>query len=587
MPTPRDYTYGPYGGRTKRGFYEGLLGAMKSERSSFDAQWQEIADYIAPARVRFTASDRNQAIKRRSKIIDSTASFALRTLQSGMHAGLTSPARPWFKLTTPDPDLAEHGPVKDWLHIVTQRMLLLFQKSNLYNSLPIVYGDLGGFGTAAMSVVPDVRALFRTYAYPLGSYVLGQDSRGRVSTFIREYELTVRQLIEQFGGEDGRPIKHGEQIDWDRFSQAVKAMWDNSQYESPVQVVWAVAPNPEAREGAINAKYFKYVSCYFERSRDEADRSKMLRESGFKSFPILAPRWDIIGEDSYGQECPGMIAIGDVKQVQSMERKKAQALAKIVDPPLVGPAALRTQKTSLLAGDVTYVDQREGQSGLRPIHEIGLNIEHLMNDEERVTRRVQRAFYEDLFLMLAQSDAYRGAQPVTAREVEERHEEKLLALGPVIARTDDELLDPLIDRVFDMMEEEGLMPDAPEELHGIELGVEYISILNQAQKLVGVVGQDRFLQTMVPLAQEFPQVRAKIDINRLVNNYGEMLGIDPRVIVSDEAADAAVAAQQKAQQAAQSAAVAKDTATAAKTTSEIPIGQGNTMLDRVLSGVGA
>ena len=47
---------------------------------------------------------------------------------------------------TPDPDLADFGPVKEWLHIVTQRMQTVFSQTNLYNTLSIVYGDLGVFG---------------------------------------------------------------------------------------------------------------------------------------------------------------------------------------------------------------------------------------------------------------------------------------------------------------------------------------------------------------------------------------------------------------------------------------------------------
>src|SRR4051812_2460678 len=115
---------------TKRSRYEALGGAMKLERTSFDAHWQEIGSYLLPRRTRFFSGDRNRGDKRNQNIIDSTARFSLRTLASGLHAGLTSPARPWMKLTTPDPSLAEHQPVKNWLHVVTERMLAVFQQSN-------------------------------------------------------------------------------------------------------------------------------------------------------------------------------------------------------------------------------------------------------------------------------------------------------------------------------------------------------------------------------------------------------------------------------------------------------------------------
>jgi hypothetical protein len=564
-----------YDSTTRKARYEQLRTRLWSDRSSFDSHWQELADFLQPRRTRFFANDRNRGDKRSQKIIDSTARFSFRTLQSGLHAGLTSPARPWFRLTTPDPDLAESAAVKQWLHIVTQRMAIVFVQSNLYNVLPTVYGDMGGFGTGVMAVIDDDKELMRCFSYPIGSYALGMDARGIVCTFVRDYQLSVRQVVETFG------VQPNRDIDWRNISAHVKNLWERAQYEEPINVTWIVTPNEEARADRLGAKYLPFASCHFEQG---ADRDMFLKESGFRSNPILAPRWDITGEDTYGTDCPGMTALGDVKQLQTMQRKKAQAIAKMVDPPLVGPTALRQQKTSLHPGEVTYVDTREGMAGLRAIHEIGLNLQHLVADIGETQYRIQRAFYEDLFLMLARSDAQRGTQPATAREIEERHEEKLLALGPVLERTDDELLDPLIDRVYSMMERGGMIPPAPPELQGVDLKVEYISIMAQAQKLVGVVGQDRFLQTMVPLAEQFPEVRHKIDVMRIVDNYGDMLGLDPRTIIPTDQARASVAAQAQREQQLQDAQQAEMISKAAKNAGTTPM-DGDTALSRVVGNL--
>jgi hypothetical protein len=146
-------------------------------QSGFDSHWGELAEYIIPRRTRFWTGDKERGDKRNQKIIDSTARFSARTLASGLHAGLTSPARPWMKLTTPDPDLAKFGPVKEWLHEVTMRMLTVFAQTNLYNAFPVVYGDLGVFGTAAVGILPDSKDLFRCYPYALGSFALGLNTR--------------------------------------------------------------------------------------------------------------------------------------------------------------------------------------------------------------------------------------------------------------------------------------------------------------------------------------------------------------------------------------------------------------------------
>lgn len=573
---------------TKRARYELQRAALISERQGggFDAHWRDLSDFLVPRRTRFWSGDRNKGDKRNQNIIDSTARFAARTAQSGLHAGLTSPARPWFNLTTPDPDLAEFGPVKEWLHIVTQRMRTVFTQSNLYNALPIVYGDMVVFGTAAMSAMPDDDDLFRSFAYPVGSYAMALNKRGVVNTFYREYELTVLATVEEFGVRTGY-----KDIDWNRLSTRVKNLFDRGQYYEPVTIGWLVQPNMDRRPNALLAKdRMKFTSCHFEidqQGRDENIRAdKFLRESGFESFPIFAPRWDITGEDAYGTDCPGMTALGDVRQLQIMARRKGQLLSKAVDPPLKGPNALRTTKTSLVAGDITYVDVREGMAGLSPIHEVRLEgFQHITADINDVRYLVRRAFYEDLFLMLASSDPSRGAQPVTAREVEERHEEKLLALGPVLERANDELLEPLIDRTYLMMEKAGLIPDPPDALDGVNLKVEFISILAQAQKLVGVSGEDRFMASLTPLVSVFPEVRHKLKAFRIVDNYADMLGVDPRQVRSDEDAQQLADAESQMQQSAQMAENIGKVGPGVAAAAADPIAQ-NSPLDRLLSGGG-
>jgi len=566
---------------TKRERYQALQTRLWSDRASFDSHWRELGDFLLPRRTRFWPGDRNRGDKRNQNIIDSTGRFAARTLASGLHAGLTSPARPWMKLTTPDPDLATAKPVQVWLEEVRKRMMVIFADTNLYNMLPIVYGDMGVFGTAAMGILPDAKDLFRAYTYPIGSYALALDARGLATTFIRKYELTCRQIVEEFG------VRRGyRDIDWTTISSAVKNAWDRSNYEAAFELCWLVMPNEEVDPRRLEAKYLPWTSCHFELGSDELVRAerKFLRESGFKSFPIMAPRWDITADDAYGTDCPGMTALGDVKQLQIMQRRKGQAIAKMVDPPLVGSPELRSQKTSLLPADVTYV--RDPANGLRAIHEVTLNIEHLARDLGDTQYRIQRAFYEDLFLMLARSDDRLGADRPTAREIEERHEEKLIALGPVLERTNDELLDPLVDRVFELMVDAGLIPEAPEDLSGVNLKVEYISILQQAQKLVSVSGQDRFVQSIGSMVEVFPEVRHKINAYRIVDTYQDMLGVDPELVRSDDEADELAGAEAQQAQQAQAAANAMAMAKAAKDASQAPVGR-DSVLDRVAQGAAA
>jgi hypothetical protein len=562
----------------RRSRLETLASQLWSERSTFDAHWRELAQFFVPTRPRFTETDRNKGDKRNQFIINSTGRYAARTLSSGLHAGLTSPARPWMKLVIPDNDLAQSAGVKAYLHESTRRMLKVFAISNLYNSLPMVYGDLGVFATAAIALLEDTEDVFRAEVYPIGSYALGLDQRGMVNTFVRKFEMTVQQVVEKFG------VQRNKAIDWSRISTRVRDAWNRGDRLTPVQVTWMVTPNDMATEQKLGSKYFPYASVHFETGLQEHETA-FLRESGYRTFPLMCPRWDVTSsEDIYGRDCPGMTALGDNRQLQIMERQKGKAIAKMVDPPVQGPSSIRTQKTSLIAGDITYVDDADPRGGLRPIHEVRLDLAHLTADIAGVEYRIKRAFYEDLFLMLGSSDPYRGPQPPTAREIEERHEEKLLALGPTLERTADELLDPIVDRVWSLMQQRGLLPEAPPELAGMNIQPEYVSVLAQAQKLADVSSTDRFVQTVAPLVELFPAIRHKVDPMHLVDVYADILGIDPRLVKSTDDAEAAAGQEAQAAQAAQQAEQVATMAKAARDGAAAPMGT-DSALDRITQGL--
>jgi hypothetical protein len=562
----------------KRARYQTMAAAMLQDRSSFEAHWRELGDYLLPRRTRFWTSDRNKGDKRSQKILDSTGRFAVRTLQSGLHAGLTSPARPWMKLTTPDPDLAKSPAVKAWLSVVTQRMLVVFQQTNLYNALPVVYGDMGVFGTACVGIVEDTKDLFRCYPYPIGSYALGLDMRGLATAFVREYQLSVRQVIETFALKADRKT-----IDWTTVSTRVKNAWDKSTYEEAIDCTWLVAPNPHQNSKRFEARYKPWASCHWETGSSEP---KFLRESGYTTFPMLAPRWDVTGEDTYGTDCPGMTALPDLKQLMGQQKAKALAIQMMVKPPVSAPVELKNQATSLIPGGVTYVNNLAGDKGaMRSVYDVRIDVSHLVQDVQHTQYQIQRAFYEDLFLMLAQSDA--SSQPITAEEVRERHEEKLLALGPVLERTNDELLEPLIDRVYQMMEAAHLIPVAPRELEGVTIKAEYTSIMAQAQKLVGVVGLDRFVGTMSNLITTVaPQLKHKVNFNRIADVYADAIGIEPSIMHTDEDAQAMADAEAQAQQRQAEAEQAQKMAAAVKSAGTTPM-TGDTALTRLVGGQGA
>ena len=551
---------------TQRQRDESIRAQLKLQRTSFEPHWRDLGDYINPRRPRWFTADVNKGDRRNQKIIDGTGTFAARTLRSGMMGGVTSPARPWFKLTTPDPAMAEFGPVKIWLDIVTKLLIAIFLRSNLYRSLPIIYGDMGTFSTAAMMVEESFKGdVMRTYPFPIGSYYLSSNSRLQVDGFVREMRYTVRQLVEKFG----KKLPSGSP-DWSTFSTTVKNAYDTHQYETWIDVVHIIEGNNRFDPKMLEAKFKKYRSAYYEsgtygnkQSYAQTGKTPYLRESGYDRFPVLAPRWETTGEDVYGTDCPGMAALGDIKQLQIEQKRKAQALEKGVNPPMTAPTALRTARTSILPGDVTYVDTQGTQGGFKPAHEVSLSIRDITEDIRDIRQNIQRAYFEDLFLMLI-SD--RRLQPRAAQEIAEKKEEKLLALGPVLEQLNQDMLDPLIDLGFDYGLRQDLFPPPPEELEGLALKVEYVSVMAQAQKLVGIGGIERFVSFVggiVEMTQD-PSRADKANFDQAIDVYGDRMGVDVGIIRSDDEVAEIRKGRAKREQAEQAIASTREVAGAAK-----------------------
>lgn len=569
---------------TKRRNFEVLRSQLENEYSSFKSHHRELGQYVLPRRPRFEITDVNKGDKRNRDIVDSTATLAVRTLRSGMMSGVTSPARPWFRLTTPDPKLFESGAVKTWLNDVQNIMTTTFLRSNLYNILPIVYGDIGVFGTAALYVEEDMDNVMHFHSFPIGSYYIAKDPKGKINTFIREFRMTVRQVVDMFGERD-----KSNKIIWDNMSLHVKNLFESGHTETWVDIVHVIKPNDDYNPKKLGAKFKKYQSCYYERGTYGSggnylvggDEGKYLRESGYDYFPVLCPRWETTGEDVYGTDCPAMTALGDIKQLQTAEKRIAQAIDKMVNPPMIGDYKLRNQKTSIIAGDITYADMSAGTQPFRPAHEVNVRVMEMEQKQAQVRDRIRRCFFEDLFLMLASSDR----RQITAREIEERHEEKLLALGPVLEQLNQDLLDPLIDIAFDLHFKQGYFEELPlpEELQGVPLKVEYISIMAQAQKLIGITGVERFVGFVGQVASVDPAVLDKVNRDQLIDVYADITSVPPDLVVTDEDVAEIRAARAQQQQQAQQMAMMQQGAATAKDLSQTPIDE-NTALGRMLSG---
>lgn len=510
------------------------LSALKSERTYMIEWWSELSDYHLNHRGRYLYSNdaHNNTNRRKynSKVVNNKSRLAGRTLQGGLMAGITSPARPWFRLKTDNDQLMKIPPVAIWFHDVERLMRNVFTESNLYASFLSSYLELGVFGTSCIGIYEDFDSVIRTEVFTVGQYHLGTNGKNQVDTFYREYMMTAGQLIKEFGE--------------DSVSERVRNMWKNGGSQNEVKVIHFVEPNDNRDMLSPEAKHKAFRSCYYEYA--EKGQSKFLRESGFDEFPYLCPRWEVVGTDTYGTSCPGMDTLGDQKALQLREKEIGTAHHLNIAPPTQIPSSLQGQlpKGELRPGQKVTVDDTSTQGGARPIYEVRFDSSGMLNDVFRTEERIAKGFYEDLFLMLSNS----GRSQITAREIQERHEEKLLMLGPVLERLHGELLDPLIKRTFAIMDRAGILPEIPKELEEEEINIEYVSVLAQAQKLATLSELDMTAAFVGNIASIYPEARHKFKAMEAIDAYADAMGTPPKVIASNDEVQEILAAEAEAAQ---------------------------------------
>jgi hypothetical protein len=429
-----------------------------------------------------------------------------------MMNGVTSPSRPWFRLRVVGFLDDENTAVRIWLDEVQRRMLLVMAESNFYNALAVLYLDLVIFGTGAMLIYEDPDDVIRCYNNALGEYYLGQSHRQQVDLFAREFCLDVRQVVDRFGLENCSPT--------------VRALYERKggSQTKAVDIVHLIEPNKDRAFPQV-PRHFEYREIYWERGGPVGEA---LAVRGFREMPGIFPRWEIVANDAYGSS-PAMDALGDVIQLQHETKRKAQAIDLMNQPPMVADIQLQNKPTALLPRGVTYVANANG-IGMKPAYQVQPPIQEFMLDIREVQGRIREIFHNDLFRMISQLDTVRSAT-----EIDARREEKLVLLGPVLERFENEALDPAIERIYRIMTRANLLPPPPPGFEGAELEIQYVSVLSDAQRAVATVPIERFLALTGNLAAVYPKALNVPDFEELLREYGTAIGVPAKGIRPREA----------------------------------------------------
>lgn len=558
----------------------GRLLGLRNNRYSWWVHWRELADYFLPRRYKWliTPNQMARGAPINQHILDESGCIYARNLASGLVSGKSSPTTPWFRLKIGRLDSTQTSPVSLWLAECERLLYLIFAESNFYNSIAVFYFDLVIFGTAAMLVYDDFENVINCINPCLGEYYVDIDGNYRPCVFYREFTMTVDAVVSRFGLENVSPavrMLYTDQAGANRTRELI--------------VAHLIEPNDDGNATKFGfSPNYKYREAYWEWGGSTSPQGGVnappmfLERKGYYEQPAIIGRWDIVSNDAYGRS-PGMDGLPGQKQMQLETRRKAQAIDKMVNPPLVADVQLKNQPANLTPGGITYVSgfSSAGKPGFASVYETKFPVQEITADLEMVKARLSQVFFNDILRVASQ---YETRSNVTAVEWDLRKSESLVMLGPALERIDNEVLKPIVERVFAMANRAGILPPAPGEIQGKSMNIEFVSMLAQAQQATKAGSIERVFTMASQMAAIDPSAMDNVDVDYGIDKYSSLLNNDPRMIRSPEALASIRQNRQKQQEAAQQADIAQKLSAGAKNLSGADVGAGQNALQAMIGG---
>lgn len=500
--------------------YISCLGKMKSERMNYDSWCQEVADLTLPKRD-FTTS-REPNTKRNQNIYDSTGVYCTTMLASGLHGNLTPSTTKWFDFTAPD-DIDDEG--REWLDDASNTLFNSFAApSSMFASQSFeCYLDLVAFGQAVM-IPMYFQGQIIYVARPLNACWVKQNSAGIIDTLYYVEKLAAIEMIRMFGA--------------DKVDKVVNEAYERGQ-DTKYEVLHVVEPRDEHYGHGAVAEKKPFKSCYIDISN-----KKMMKESGFDTFPYLVPRFSKRAGETYGYG-PGLDAICEVKTLNKFSEVMFRAAAKNVDPPVLAPVEGLVLPMRLDPNGINYYDPTLGKpefwsNGFQPNY-----LQALIDQKQAL---VKSMYYIDWMNMPDRSR-------MSASEYIGRSQEAMRIMSPTNSRMEAEFLTRLIERSLILHIDNNLLEPPPPSLQGKIASIKYISPLAQAQRTATANNVLSGIGVALQLAQGDPSVMANINSNKIFRDQAletfnwpiEYLNTEEEVQAAQDAAKQQQAASSEAQ----------------------------------------
>lgn len=477
------------------------------------------------------------------KVFESAPAMANEQMAASLIGALWSNSEKTFQISPPktmkQSEITQE--IKEWCERVTKTMAsyIAKDKAGFLLALNEYMLDQGAFGISGISVLENEDArtaktcpiLFK--AVDAKGICIDEGASGFVDTVYIENSYSVRQMIEMFGLQ---------------CSNRVKSLWAAKQWDTPIKVLHAIEPRT-----TFDAEYGNLAmpikSCYY-----EIETKHKLRESGYEEMPVFITRfWKASGE-VYGRS-PAMECMPDIIEANGLRQAAIVATEKSLDPPLLVSDEINGV-INTKAGGFTYRRMGGRLNAQGPAIEPIFTVGEMRWTFERIAE-LREIIYQNFFIdrLLDLNNETR----MTLGEAQIRNDLRGQSLSSIYARQIAELFTPLIERVFNILLQKGLLgiprggiaeyemlmqgiePEyIPDELVKFMLEGEEVYSINfispaarimQNEELIGIM---RLFDFVINAAQADPSALDNIDIDAAVRRVAELVGAPATVIRSPE-----------------------------------------------------
>lgn len=478
------------------------LDALKSERQVHEQVWQECFMYTDPVRssgLNGPAMDATQIANAVSKIFDSTATDATRTLCASIMSGMTPPNSLWFKLAVNGAD----DEARYWLDEASEILWQNIHNANFDSEASDCVADLMGGWFVLFADEDRDNGGFMFEHWPLAQcYIAASRPGGRIDTVYRPYKLTAAQAVAEFN-------KRGDTLP----AVITKAADENP--DKKFEFVHCIEPRATHVVGALRSKNMPIASYQI-----SCEGKKVVREAGYHEMPAIVARWKKIPASFYAVG-PVLDALPDIRTLNDVVRLEYANLDLAVSGMYIAEddGVLNPRTVKLGPRKIIVANSVDSMKPLTPSSNFNLAEARI----EKLQGQIRKT------LMADQLQPQDGPS-MTATEVHVRVDLIRQLLGPIYGRLQAEYLQPLIERCFGIAFRAGVFAPPPDSLAGRDFTVTYQSPLARAQKLEEVSAIERFMGDVTVMAQVDPSVLDNVDTDEAARATGQGLGVPDRIL---------------------------------------------------------